>query len=186
MSASKTFVALLRGVNLAGRNKVPMSDLRSALEALGLEDVLTYIQSGNVIFRSGRGGARELAGRMEKTIADAFGIEVAVLLRTPAELEKVAAGNPFLQRGADPSKLHVVFLSGKPAKTAAARLDPERSPSDEFELSGRELYLHLPNGFGRSKLTVDYFERCLGVAATARNWRTLAKLVELARAPADH
>ena len=182
MSASKTFVALLRGVNLAGRNKVPMAELRSALESLGLEDVVTYIQSGNVVFRSGGGGARELAGRMERAIADAFGIEVAVLLRTPAELAKVAAGNPFLQHGADPSKLHVVFLGGKPGKTAAARLDPERSPPDEFELSGRELYLHLPNGFGRSKLTLDYVERSLGVAATARNWRTLTKLIDLTRA----
>ena len=99
------------------------------------------------------------APSIEGRIAEAFGIDVVVLLRTPAELAKVARGNPFLRAGADPSKLHVVFLSGKPATKAAAQLDPERSPPGEFRLEGREIYLHLPTGFGRSKLTVDYFER---------------------------
>jgi uncharacterized protein (DUF1697 family) len=179
MSAQKTFVALLRGINLAGRNRVSMPELRSALEALGLEDVVTYIQSGNVVFRSRTGGAQQLAAGIEGQIAEAFGIEVVVFLRTPAELANVAGGNPFLRAGADPSKLHVVFLSGRPAKTAAAELDPGRSPPDEFSLEGREIYLHLPNGFGRSKLTIDYFERRLGVGATARNWKTLTKLVAL-------
>ena len=181
MSAPRTFVALLRGINLAGRNTVPMAELRAALESLGLEDVVTYIQSGNVVFR-GRGGVRALAAAIEGGIEEAFGIDVVVLLRTPAELRKVTAGNPFLRAGADPAKLHVVFLSGKPAKEAAAGLDPDRSPPGEFELGGREVYLHLPTGFGRSKLTVDYFERTLGVAGTARNWRTVTKLLELARA----
>jgi uncharacterized protein (DUF1697 family) len=180
MSAPKTFVALLRGINLAGRNKVSMAELRSALESLGLEDVATYIQSGNVVFR-GRGGVRDLAASIENGIEEALGIDVVVLLRTPAELRKVAAGNPFLRAGADPSKLHVVFLSGKPTKKAAAGLDPDRSPPGEFKLGGREVYLHLPTGFGRSKLTVDYFERQLGVSGTARNWKTVTKLVALAR-----
>ena len=182
MSGSKTFVALLRGINLAGRNRVPMPGLRSSLESLGLEDVVTYIQSGNVVFRSRGGRARELAAGIEGRIAEAFGVEAVVLLRTPAELARIAGGNPFLRGGADPSKLHAVFLSGKPTKKAAAQLDPQRSPPDEFRLVGREIYLHLPNGFGRSKLTVDYFERRLGVVATARNWKTLTKLVELTEA----
>jgi uncharacterized protein (DUF1697 family) len=182
VSAPKTFVALLRGINLAGKNKVPMAELRTALESLGLEDVATYIQSGNVVFGARGGSADQLGRRIQRGIAEAFGIEVGVILRTPAELAKVAAGNPFLRAGADPARLHVLFLSGKPARKAAAELDPDRSPPDEFELVDRELYLHTPNGFGRSKLTVDYFERVLGVAATARNWRTVTKLVELARA----
>jgi uncharacterized protein (DUF1697 family) len=180
MSSAKTFAALLRGVNLAGRNRVSMPELRSALEAIGLEDVVTYIQSGNVVFRSRSGGAQKLAAAIEAQVAEVFGIEVVVLLRTPAELAKVAAGNPFLRGGADPARLHVVFLGGRPAAKAAAQLDPERSPPDEFMVEGREVYLHLPNGFGRSKLTVAYFERALGVAATARNWRTVKKLLALA------
>ena len=183
MSSPKTFLALLRGVNLAGRNRVSMPELRSALESLGLEDVVTYIQSGNVVFRSGSAGGRQkLPAAIEGAIAERFGIDVIVMLRTPAELAKVAAGNPFLHGGADPARLHVVFLSGKPAANAAAQLDPERSPPDEFRLEGREVYLHLPNGYGRSKLTVDYFERALGVAGTARNWRTVTKLVALTEA----
>ena len=185
MSASKTFVALLRGVNLAGRNKVSMPELRSALESLGLEDVVTYIQSGNVVFRNRGGRTPQLAGRIERQIAEAFGIEVVVILRTPAELAKIARGNPFLRSGADPSKLHVLFLSGKPTTKAVEQLDPKRSPPDEFKLAGREIYLHMPNGFGRSKLTVDYFERRLGVDASARNWRTLTKLLDLAGARSD-
>jgi len=179
MSSPKTFVALLRGINLAGRNRVSMPELRSALESLGLEDVVTYIQSGNVVFRSRTGGAQKLAAAVEGAIAGRFGIDVVVILRTPAELAKVAAGNPFLRGGADPSKLHVVFLSGGPGKKATAQLDPARSPPDELRLEGREIYLHTPNGFGRSKLTVDYFERRLGVDATVRNWRTVTKLVAL-------
>ena len=185
MSASKTFVALLRGVNLAGRNKVSMPELRSALESLGLEDVVTYIQSGNVVFRTRGGRAPQLAGRIERQIAEAFGIEVVVILRTPAELAKIARGNPFIRSGADPSKLNVLFLSGKPTTKAVEQLDPKRSPPDEFKLAGREIYLHMPNGFGRSKLTVDYFERRLGVDASARNWRTLTKLLDLAGARSD-
>lgn len=182
MSAPRTYVALLRGINLAGRNRVSMAELRSALESLGLEDVVTYIQSGNVLFSSRGGRAKELAASIEGRIAEAFGIDVVVLLRTPVELAKVARGNPFLRAGADPSKLHVVFLSGKPTQKAAAQLDPERSPPGEFRLEGREIYLHLPTGFGRSKLTVDYFERRLEVAATARNWKTVTKLVALTEA----
>jgi uncharacterized protein (DUF1697 family) len=174
-----TFVALLRGINVGGRNMVPMAELKPALSALGLEDVVTYIQSGNVVFRSRSRAAGEVAADVERQIAEVFGIDVAVLLRTPAQLRKIAADNPFLGKGADVSKLHVVFLEAKPAKGAIAKLDPDRSPPDEFSVRGREIYLRLPNGAGRSKLTIDWFERGLGVRATARNWKTLDKLIEL-------
>jgi uncharacterized protein (DUF1697 family) len=174
----KTLVAVLRGINVGGKNRIPMSELKSLLSSLGLEDVVAYIQSGNVVFRT-RGVAHDVANSIEHRIAEAFGINVTVLLRTPAELKAVARGNPFLSDDSDLSKLHVVFLSGRPAVSAAAELDPQRSPPDEFKLEGREIYLRLPNGSGRSKLTIDYFERRLGVAATARNWNTLIKLVAL-------
>jgi uncharacterized protein (DUF1697 family) len=171
-----TLVALIRGVNVGGKKKVPMSELKSQLSSLGLEDVVTYVQSGNVVFRGPRG---DVASRIEKRIAETFGIDVRVLLRTPAELAKIAKDNPFLKRESDHLRLHVVFLDGKPTAKAVAQLDPGRSPPDEFRVRGREIYLHLPNGAGRSKLTIDYFERRLGVAATARNWKTVLKLVEL-------
>jgi uncharacterized protein (DUF1697 family) len=176
MSAHRTLVALLRGINVGGRNSVPMAGLRSVLEELGLEEVTTYIQSGNVLFRS-QAPVKSLPARMEDAISDAFGVRPAVLLRTPAELAKVADSNPF----ADTAKVHVVFLDRKPAAKHAARLDPDRSPPDAFELVGRELYLHLPTGAGRTKLTGDYLERTLGVRGTQRNWNTVVKLLELAR-----
>jgi uncharacterized protein (DUF1697 family) len=175
----KTLVALLRGVNVAGKNRIPMSELKSLLSSLGLQDVVTYIQSGNVVFRSPGGDAHAVADDIEQRIAKDFGVDVTVLLRTPAELKSVAGSNPFLSREADLSKLYVVFLSDRPAANGVAGLDPERSAPDEFSVRGREIYLHLPNGSGRSKLTIDYFERRLVVAATARNWNTLIKLVAL-------
>jgi uncharacterized protein (DUF1697 family) len=174
-----TLVALLRGINVGGKTMIPMPELRSMLASMGFEDVATYVQSGNVVFNSSTGEAEELAAAIEERIAETFGLSTAVLVRTPSELTEIAGSNPFLSRETDPLKLHVVFLSGAPAASAVKELDPKRSPPDEFSVLGREIYLHLPNGAGRSKLTIDYFERRLGVRATARNWRTLNKLIEL-------
>jgi uncharacterized protein (DUF1697 family) len=179
MTGLTTFVALLRGINVGGRSLVPMADLRALLSSLGLEDVVTYIQSGNVVFRSQSADEVQVATTLEREIAGAFDVGPAVLLRTPGELETIAAANPYLARKAERSKLHVVFLEREPATSAADRLDPERAPPDEFVLQGREIFLRLPNGAGRSKLTLDYFERVLGVRGTQRNWNTLLKLIEL-------
>jgi uncharacterized protein (DUF1697 family) len=176
-----TFVALLRGINVGGKNRVPMAQLKSLLASLGHEDVVTYIQSGNVVFRSPVSDARKVGAAIEKRIAEEFEGPASVLIRTPAELRAVAKRNPFLKAGVDASKLHVVFLDRSPKKSAVADLDPERSPPDEFEVRGSEIYLHLPNGAGRSKLTVDYFEKRLDVRGTARNWRTLTKLISLSQ-----
>ena len=156
-----------------------MPELKSAFESVGFEDVVTYIQSGNVVFRSSSGGAKEIAARIEQQVAEVFGLNITVVVRTPAELKSIAKSNPFLRREADFTKLHVVFLNRRPTAKAIAQLEPERSPPDEFRVHGREIYLHVPNGFGRSKLALDYFERRLRVDGTARNWKTLLKLLEL-------
>ncbi|HWE81525.1 MAG TPA: DUF1697 domain-containing protein [Gaiellaceae bacterium] len=176
MAESKTYAALLRGVNVGGKNKLPMGDLRQICGELELEGALTYVQSGNLVFRT-TATAKETGSRIEGAIAERFGLEIAVLLRTHAELTKIAESAPF--PADDPKKLHVLFLSDRPVAAAASSLDPERSPGDEFRLSGRELYLYYSNGSGRTKLTLDYFERRLGVSGTARNWNTLLKLAEL-------
>jgi uncharacterized protein (DUF1697 family) len=173
------FVALLRGINLAGRNSISMPRLATELTALGLEDVSTYIRSGNVVFRSGSTNETRLRTTIEGCIAEVFDLRVAVLLRTHKELAQVATRNPFLVDESEPKLLHVAFLDGAPAKKAAAGLDPDRSPPDRFSIRGREIYLHFPKGSGRSKLGIDYFERTLGVTATARNWNTVLKLAEL-------
>ncbi|HEU0246772.1 MAG TPA: DUF1697 domain-containing protein [Gaiellaceae bacterium] len=179
MTTSKTFVALLRGINVGGKSLISMAELRALLSSLGFEDVVTYIQSGNVVFRSAIADEAAVAAELEREIAGALDVSPSVLLRTPGELETIAASNPFLSRKADVTKLHVVFLDRAPAASAAAELDPERSPPDEFALKGRDLFLHLPNGAGRSKLTLDYLERVLGVRGTQRNWKTLLELLAL-------
>ncbi len=175
-----TFVALLRGINVGGRSIVRMGELRSLFASLGHSDVRTYVQSGNVVFASADARSHVAEG-LERRIEEVFGLQVPVLLRTAEELAGVAAGNPFLGTIDDLAKLHVVFLADPPAPSAVARLDPDRSPPDALAVSGREVYLRLPHGAGRTKLTVEYFERALGTRATARNWRTVTKLLELAR-----
>ena len=112
-------------------------------------------------------------------------MDVAVLLRTLADLQKVTARNPFAGDESDPTRLLVVFLDRAPDAPAASQLDRDRSPPDRFALRDREIYLHVPNGFGRSKLTLDYFERRLGVTGTVRNWRTVTKILALAEQLAD-
>jgi uncharacterized protein (DUF1697 family) len=178
--AQHTYAAVLRGVNVGGKNKLPMSGLRKLLDELDCDDVATYIQSGNAVFRSSL-GLEATAAAIEAGIAERFGLAIRVLLRTPGELAAIAAANPFLGRD-DLARLHVVFLDTAPSSASVAALDPRRSPGDEFAVSGREIFVHYPNGSGRSKLTLDWFERQLGVAGTARNWNTLLKLQELAAA----
>ncbi|MGH8991797.1 MAG: DUF1697 domain-containing protein [Acidimicrobiia bacterium] len=175
-------VALLRGINLGARHKVAMPALRALFESLGHEDVETYIQSGNVAFRAAPGSGAGLATDLEAAITKEFGFPVPVVVRAAKDLEKVMAANPFLAGGADPSALHVVFLGSAPAPGALARLDPDRSPGDGFAAAGAEVYLHCPNGFGRSKLGLDWFERILKTPATIRNWRTVTRMAELSRA----
>lgn len=172
------YAALLRAVNLGAHGKLSMPALKTALAGLGLEDVTTYIQSGNVVFRSDRPPAR-LAEAIVDCIAQEFGLATTVILRTASELVRITRRNPFLDGEQQPSRLHVLFLDSKPARGAEKRLDADRSPPDRFRVDGCEIYIHYPNGMGRSKLTGSYFERQLGVRGTARNWNTVLKLAEL-------
>lgn len=169
-------VALLRGINVGGSARVPMAELRELFDSLGLTDVATYVQSGNVVFTAASLDAAKLAGALEKEIAAAFKVRSSVLVRTGRELAAIGSRHPFEADEPTPAKLHVVFLRGAPSKERAAALDPDRSPGDRFALRGRELYVHYPNGQGRSKLTVDYIEKALGTVGTARNWNTVQKL----------
>jgi uncharacterized protein (DUF1697 family) len=151
-----------------------MSELADEFDALGHEDIRTYIQSGNVVFSSPK-TERVITPALEAAIEKRFGLAVKVMLRSHDELAEVAAANPF----ADTSGVYVVFLERAPSAKAAASLDPDRSPGDSFVLVGRELYLQLPTGAGRTKLTLGYLEKQLGVAGTQRNWNTLLKLIAL-------
>lgn len=172
------YVALLRGINVGRHRRISMADLRRVFEDAGLEGVSTHLQSGNVLF-AGKGPGARLTARLERAIEDELAPGVSVLLRSKSELAKIVAANPF--DGHEVSKLHVTFLAKRPTATRARALDPELGAPDEFRLHGRELYLHYPKGYGRSKLTNAYFEKQLGVVATTRNWRTVTALAELAR-----
>jgi len=170
------YVALLRGINVGGKNKLPMAELRELFEALGHTGVSTFIQSGNVIFTSARPVA---APSLEAAITMQFGLNVSVVLRTPVELKKVVQANPFA--GVDPSKLHVGFMAAKPAAAVVAKLDAGRFIPEEFSIRDADLYLHLPDGMGRTKLAA-YLDRQLKIPTTIRNWNTVNQLVELASA----
>ena len=175
----KTYVALLRGINLGAHNKVAMADLRDLFDGLGAKDVATYVQSGNVVFTS-TDGAAKLAGAIERKIQRDLGLSVPVLVLPRAQLTKVLNGNPFTKGKKEPATLHVTFLAEKPARAKVGKLDPALGKPDEFRVVGQTIYLHCPNGYGRTKLTNNYFEKQLGVAATTRNWKTVTKLAELA------
>ncbi len=172
-------VALLRGINVGGKNKLPMADLVSLFSEAGCTDVCTYVQSGNVVFRALAAALPKLPGLLARRIEERFGLQVPVVLRSAEQFRRVVAENPFLEAGADPARLHVAFLADLPTRSRAAALDAERSPGDAFELRGRELYLHLPNGVARTRLTNAYFDTVLATTSTLRNWRTVGNLHEL-------
>jgi uncharacterized protein (DUF1697 family) len=174
-----TYVALLRGINVGGHQRIRMSDLRALLEGLGHESVETYLQSGNAVFRSRRASDASLGSAMEEAIAAELGLTVTVLVRGAAELAGIVDGTPYGDRGADAKRLHVAFLSAAPSAAAVGKLDAAQFAPDELAIAGREVYLHYPNGYGRTKLTNAVLERRLGVAATTRNWRTVTALADL-------
>ncbi|MCG6949053.1 MAG: DUF1697 domain-containing protein [Acidobacteria bacterium] len=176
----RIFIALFRGINVGGRNILPMKDLRAVLEELGFEGVRTYIQSGNAVCRHAEGRASRLAERISAAIESSHGFGPEVLLLTADELERAMNANPFSEGMAEPSKLHLFFLSAVPADPNLDALEEARAASERFELDADVAYLHAPDGIGRSKLAAR-LESALGVTGTGRNWRTLCKIMELAR-----
>lgn len=180
-STVATYVALLRGINVGGNKKIAMADLRQLLTGLGYTDVVTHLQSGNAVFTA-TGKPDKLAADIEAGIAKQFGMKVSCLIRTGAQLRAVVAGNPFGDIATDPSKLLVMFLSGKPDPARFADLDPATFAPDLFAVGDRELYLWCPNGISNSKLTPIPWDKRLQLVATGRNWNTVTKLLTLTHA----
>ena len=174
-----THVALLRGINVGGKNILPMKDLAAMFVAAGCADVRTYIQSGNVVFSAPARVVRKLPDQITRAIEKRFGYRIPVIVRTSDELARAIRDNPFLSPGADEKPLNIYFLADAPAAAAIAGLDPNRSTPDAFHVRGREIYLHLPNGMARTKLTNAYFDSKLSTISTARNWATVQKLLEM-------
>jgi uncharacterized protein (DUF1697 family) len=173
-----TWIALLRGVG-GGIRPLPMRDLATALEGIGLKDVRTYIQSGNVVFSSAKSATR-LAGEIERCIEKQFGFHSKTFVLSVGELQRAAKGNPFPQADEKPQSLHLFFLA-EHAKTAQLdAMNELKAKSEHFVLAGKVFYFYAPQGFGISKLGAKA-GRLLGVDTTARNWRTVGKLLEMAK-----
>jgi uncharacterized protein (DUF1697 family) len=177
-----TYLALLRGINLGGRNKVAMGDLRQLAESLGHTDVATYIQSGNLIFSSPETDAAALTDALEQGIAQQLGVKSAVVLVSRDELARAVTDNPFPDEP-DPRRVHAVFRRDDRSPEALAAIDALQQKSrdagsaDEVVVIGRTLFLHTPDGFGRSDLAVKLFNSKTQAAGTARNWATVTKLM---------
>jgi len=177
--SNSSYVALLRGINVAGKNKLAMADLCEMFVAAGASDVQSYIQSGNVVFKAPVRLAERMPELITRAIKKATRYDVPVVLRSAAELGLVLACNPFL-KSKKVESLHMMFLADRPSPKAVAGLDPNRSAGDEFKVIGRDVYLCLPNGVGKTKLSNAYFDSRLSTVSTIRNWRTVQKLLELA------
>jgi len=179
MQESQTYLALLRGINVGGKHILPMKDLAAIFAESKCAEVRTFIQSGNVVFSASAEAAKQLPAVIGGRIEQRFGFSVPVILRDRKELAKAIRENPFAQQGLPETALHVYFLADLPNAAAVKSLDPSRSSPDEFRVVGRHIYLHLPNGMARTKLTSAYFDSKLSTVCTARNWATTNKLLEL-------
>jgi uncharacterized protein (DUF1697 family) len=173
-----TWIAFFRGVNVGGKT-LPMKQLAAALEDIGFTDVRTYIQSGNVLFTCPKATAPQLVKRIGDCVAKRFDFQPRVLVLSSKELAKAAAANPFRQADENPKSLHLFFLAKTPPSPDIEGLQRVKAKTEEFELKGKVFYLHTPAGFGVSKLA-ERAERLLGVEATARNWRTVCTVLEMA------
>ena len=175
-----TYIALLRGINVGGKRRLPMRELVSLLEGLGLKNIRTYIQSGNVVFQSDPPLATDLAERIGAAIQESHGFTPRVLLLDLAQFQRAVAANPFPEAEANPKSLHLYFLASTPDAPDLPALAELQRESERFILSDRVFYLHAPDGIGRSKLA-ERVEKLLGVPATARNWRSVCKILALAQ-----
>lgn len=171
-------VALLRGVNVGGASTLPMADLRSIASSVGLEDVRTYIQSGNLLFATEDRSTASVASKLQAGIRAATDLDPEVLVRTRAQVERVIERSPFLRRDEDPAQLHVTFMAKAP-EAALRGLDLTAHVPEEVAVVGTDLHFLLPGGVGRSKLVAEVGRR-IGRIGTMRNWRTVSKLAELA------
>ena len=157
-----------------------MQDLRETFGSLGYDDVVTYIQSGNVLFSTSARSEDAIVEAIEYRIAHDFGDSPAVLVRTVNELRRIGTKSPFAKKGANPARHHVTFLNEAPAPATLKALQLPPSGKDELVVDGREVYVHTPDGYAETKYTGTFIERRLGVVSTTRNWNTVTKLCELA------
>lgn len=175
---TKRYIGLLRGINVGGKNRLPMARLREIFAELGAREVSTYIQSGNVIFTSNAKAATILEQVSERLAAE-LGLRIPIVLRSADELRRALDAHPYEDRGVPEKFRSIMFLDRKPTAAQRRALDPECTAGEEWEVIGGEVHLCFPEGSARSKLTNDYFDRRLSALSTTRNVRTVRKLLEL-------
>jgi uncharacterized protein (DUF1697 family) len=173
------YVALMRGINVGGKNMLPMKDLVAMFVAEGCANVSTYIQSGNVVFSATPKILTGLRGKITGRIAKKFGYQIPLVVRSADELSRAIRENPFLKSGADEKAIFLAFLGAEPSAALVAGLDPNRSPGDSFHVRGGEIYLHLGTGAAKTKLTNAYFDSKLKTISTMRNWATVQKILAM-------
>jgi uncharacterized protein (DUF1697 family) len=175
------YISILRGINVSGQKMIKMDALKQLYVEIGLKNVTTYIQSGNIVFQCEKKSSQDLEQKIHKKILEQFGFEVPVQVIELASLQKIIKANPFQKdKLKDAAFFHITFLSGTPKKTTMEKIIPETYSPDEFKLMGQTIYLYCPNGYGTTKLTNTFFENKLKLSATTRNWKTTNELVKIA------
>ena len=175
-------IALLRGINVSGRNVATVTNIKRAFKSLGFENVRTYAQSGNVIFDCKRAEAGEMARSLEEKLNETFGLSTNVIIRTQTELEKIIENNPLIDSSEIAlDKFYVTFLSDMPDKTVSSNRDITPGQGETFVIIGKEVYLYCPNGYARTRLSNAKFETKLKTVATTRNWKTINKLLAISK-----
>lgn len=175
------YISILRGINVAGKNKILMNDLKTLYELQGFQNVITYIQSGNVIFQiENQADTKLLAAKIEKAIAQKYDLHVPTLILTAEELNATIQKNPFLgQNNIDFTKLHLTFLAEQPNSLLIEKMKALDFSPDRFEIIDKYVFLYCPIDYGKTKLSNNFFESKLKVTATTRNWKTVCQLAEM-------
>lgn len=179
----KGFVCLLRGINVGGAHKIKMAELRTLLSSNGFENVTTYIQSGNILFKSTIESTSKIDYKIKSIIKHHYGYDLNIMTLSINSLDEIIASNPFLNGENDYSKLLVTVFQTKPSKTGTQEVQNFVQKTDErLDFKNRFMFLHCPNGYGKTKLTGKLLDRKLGTRGTTRNWKTILKLEELSQA----
>lgn len=181
-----TWIALLRGINVSGQRMINMKELKALLTKAGFLNVMTYIQSGNVVFGSEETNTKKLEKTIAEMIRNHYNFDVPVLVLKETDIETIIKNNPYLNGKKDIVKLHVTLLEKTPEAKLLATTRDEKFQSDEFTIDGTNIYLYCPDGYGMTKFSTMFFEKKLGVTATTRNWKTLEALQKLAKGESLH
>jgi uncharacterized protein (DUF1697 family) len=178
----KTYISILRGINVSGSKTIKMDELRKTYEKLGFKSVLTYVQSGNVIFTSESSNTKELENQITKEIEKVFGFNVPVIVLEKETLEEIINKNPFSEKkGRNPDYFYVTFLSEEPIEYDSKIIENKKQQDEEIAFSDKAVYIYCPNGYGKTKLNNTFIESKLKVTTTTRNWKTTNELFKIAQ-----